>query len=66
METTFKSTTGSRDRTRSFCGCGLSRTFPLCDGSQKIARTHMAGMLMSCGPVKQADPLDAETRELTA
>lgn len=66
METAFKSTTGSRDRTKAFCGCGLSRTFPFCDGSQKIAKTHMAGKLMSCGPAKQLDPSNAGTLELTA
>lgn len=66
METALKGNTGSRDRTKTFCGCGLSRTFPLCDGSQKIAKTHMAGKLMSCGPAKQLDSSHAGTLELTA
>ena len=66
METRVKSTTGYRDRTKSFCGCGLSHTFPFCDGSQKIAKTHVRGQLMSCGPAKQLDPADAATPELTA
>jgi CDGSH-type Zn-finger protein len=65
MKTTVKSTAGSRDRTKVFCACGLSRTFPFCDGSQKIAKTHMPGTLMSCGPAK-LDHSEAETRELTA
>ena len=66
MESPMKSTTGTRDRTKAFCGCGLSRTFPFCDGSQKIARTHVPGKLMSCGPAKQLEPSEAGTRELTA
>jgi CDGSH-type Zn-finger protein len=66
METAFKSTTGSRDRTRTFCACGLSLTFPFCDGSQKIAKTHSAEKLMSCGPAKELDPSNAGARELTA
>ena len=64
METAFKSTTGYRDRTNAFCGCGLSRTFPFCDGSQKIAKTHVAGNLMSCGSAKQTEPSEAGAREL--
>jgi len=66
METPVKSTTGSRDHTKVFCGCGLSRTFPYCDGSQKIAKTHAAEKLMRCGPAKQLDPSHAENLEITA
>lgn len=31
------------------CGCGLSRTFPICDGTQKIAKTNAPGKLYQCG-----------------
>jgi CDGSH-type Zn-finger protein len=68
MKVPVKSTTGptgSRDRTKAFCGCGLSRTFPFCDGSQKIAKTHVAGKLMSCGPA-EVEVSSARTREITA
>jgi CDGSH-type Zn-finger protein len=65
METRVKRTTGSRDRTKVLCGCGLSRTFPFCDSSQKIAKTY-TGKLVSCGPAKQLDPSHAGTLELTA
>jgi CDGSH-type Zn-finger protein len=39
---------------RPFCGCGLSRTFPFCDSSQMISKTHEPGKLVSCGAGKQA------------
>ena len=29
---------GPSDKPISICACGLSRTFPLCDGSHKVAR----------------------------
>jgi hypothetical protein len=35
------------------CGCGLSLTFPLCDSSQMISRTHEPGQLASCGAGKR-------------
>jgi len=46
--------------TRPFCGCGLSRTFPFCDGNQMIAKTHVAGKLSSCGATTQPEPADAQ------
>jgi CDGSH-type Zn-finger protein len=45
--------------TRPFCGCGLSRTFPFCDGKHTITKTHVAGKLSSCGAPTQLDPVDA-------
>ena len=39
--------------TRPFCGCGLSRTFPFCDSSQMISKTHEPGKLVSCGAGKR-------------
>jgi hypothetical protein len=40
-----------------FCCCGLSGRFPICDGSQMIAKTHRAGKLLSCGEdPKPSDP----------
>jgi len=39
-----------------FCCCGLSATFPMCDGSQMIARTHALGKLVSCGAPKPSGP----------
>lgn len=29
---------GPSDKPISICACGLSRTFPICDGSHKVAR----------------------------
>jgi hypothetical protein len=34
---------------RKLCGCGLSLTFPHCDGSQLISRSRELGKLVSCG-----------------
>lgn len=42
------------DPPKYLCGCGLSRTFPACDGSQVIAKTHKAGMLVRCGAPGQS------------
>ena len=50
----------ARDQSKVICGCGLSRTFPFCDGTQMIARTHLRGELVSCGAAKQSDPSNAE------
>lgn len=49
-----------RDESKVICGCGLSRTFPFCDGTQMIARTHLRGKLVSCGAARQPDPSNAE------
>lgn len=49
--------------TRPLCGCGLSHTFPFCDGSQMIAHTQRAKELVRCG-AKQADR--SEARSLVA
>ena len=50
---------------RSFmCGCGLSRTFPLCDGNQLIAKTQHAGALSRCGAGTQAAPATAQSLPL--
>jgi hypothetical protein len=35
------------------CGCGLSRTFPLCDSSQMISKGREPGKLESCGAGKR-------------
>lgn len=46
----------ARVEARPFCGCGLSRTFPFCDSSQMISKTHEPGKLVGCGtgdPVKR-------------
>jgi CDGSH-type Zn-finger protein len=43
-------------RDKAFCCCGLSRTFPICDGSQRIARTQKAEKLFSCGAAAFAQP----------
>jgi hypothetical protein len=45
------------------CGCGLSRTFPLCDSSQLISKGREPGKLVSCGAGKRvldpkSEPLD--------
>ena len=58
MDTLLKQPT-SRDAAptnepKYLCGCGLSRTFPICDGSQAIAKTHKAGMLVRCGAPQQS------------
>jgi CDGSH-type Zn-finger protein len=45
--------------TRPFCACGLSRTFPFCDGNHKIAKTRLAGKLSSCGAAAQRQSRDA-------
>lgn len=34
---------------RRFCGCGLSRSFPFCDSSQLISKSHVLGQLVGCG-----------------
>lgn len=64
MENPVKSRTppgvDSRDRSKTMCACGLSHTFPFCDGSQAIAKTHVKGNLVNCGPAKQADVAKAE------
>ena len=43
-------------RTKAFCCCGLSRTFPICDGSQRIAKTQKAERLFNCGAAASAVP----------
>jgi CDGSH-type Zn-finger protein len=48
--------------TRPLCGCGLSRTFPFCDGKQMIAKTHRAGELSSCGATTRLDLVDARVQ----
>jgi CDGSH-type Zn-finger protein len=42
------------------CGCGLSRTFPFCDGSQMISKSHRVGALVSCGAAAHSDPADVK------
>ena len=42
--------------TKAFCCCGMSRTFPICDGSQRIAKTQKAQTLFSCGAPASASP----------
>jgi CDGSH-type Zn-finger protein len=66
MDTPVKSRTYTpRNETKYLCGCGLSRTFPFCDGSQVIAKTQRLGVLVSCGasarsaPAGQVDGEDA-------
>jgi len=39
--------------TRLPCGCGLSRTFPFCDGTQMIADTNEPKRLVRCGSVNR-------------
>lgn len=36
------------------CGCGLSHTFPHCDGSQLISKSRDPAKLVSCGSVEGA------------
>jgi CDGSH-type Zn-finger protein len=60
METVTSSNTlnnaAPSTQTKAFCCCGLSRTFPICDGSQKIAKTQRAERLFNCGAVASATP----------
>lgn len=35
------------------CGCGISKTFPFCDGSHKICRTEEAGFIYVYDPATQ-------------
>ena len=43
----------SPSEARPMCGCGLSRTFPFCDGTQMISKSNHAGALVSCGAAAQ-------------
>ena len=50
---------------RRLCGCGLSPTFPYCDGSQLISRSRDRGKLVSCGAgeeVAHAQPQEATAK----
>jgi hypothetical protein len=44
------------------CGCGLSRTFPLCDSSQMISKTREPGKLVSCGSAEAVAPSHTQVR----
>jgi len=55
----FRHLPPSPSETRPFCSCGLSRTFPFCDGTQMIAKTHRLGDLVPCGAPKQPPALEA-------
>ena len=46
------------------CGCGLSGTFPFCDSSQMISRSHEPGKLVSCGAGKRVSQAKAESLEV--
>jgi hypothetical protein len=36
------------------CCCGLSATFPTCDGTKTIAKTNAPGKLVQCGAPRLA------------
>ena len=47
---------------RPMCGCGLSRTFPFCDGSQTISKSNRAGTLVKCGATAAPGPSVAKAK----
>jgi CDGSH-type Zn-finger protein len=52
--------------TRAFCGCGLSKTFPFCDSSQKISRSREPAKLVSCGPARPEEQSKAKAEAVEA
>jgi hypothetical protein len=56
----FHINSASTARATVLCGCGLSRTFPMCDGSQMIAKTHQLGRLFRCGGATQPAASEAQ------
>ena len=54
----YELTVGSE--TQSICGCGLSGTFPICDGTHKITKTEELGSLVWYDAAKKRHPASGE------
>ncbi len=46
--------------TLSICGCGLSGTFPICDGTHKITKTEEPGKLAWYDAARKRQPASGE------